>query len=354
MNKQKQKSKVKTPFYRKKGFLWPVGIIIGIVLIILLAFRVSPWPGALIIRSVFDKGSHKVLVALEAHTTKKPINVITDQQYRSNDTDAKLDVYYPQDIANTNTKLPVVIWTHGGAWLSGDKTNVAPYYKLLAEQGFTVISLNYTLAPDKTYPTPVFQLNDAHKYIVQHADQFHVDSNKMFFAGDSAGSQLSSQLAALITNPAYAADVGITPALSSAQLKGVVLNCGIYKMEGLTQPDPTLPKIVGWGNDVTVWAYTGTHDYLKDPDVRQMSAYYHATKEFPTTFITGGNGDPLTAEQSKPFAQKLQSLGVDVTTLFFAADHQPSLPHEYQFNLDNSDGQRAFSEIVAFLKKNSQ
>lgn len=352
MNKAKKKPK--TPFYRKKIVLWSIGIILGLIIITLLAFRVSPWPGALVIRSVFDKGAHKVLVALEAHTTKKPINVISDQQYRSGDKDAKLDVYYPQEITGTDTKLPVVIWTHGGAWLSGDKTDATPYYKLLAEQGFTVVSLNYTLAPDKTYPTPVYQLNDAHKYIVQHADQFHIDSNKIFFAGDSAGSQLSSQLAALITNPAYAAEIGITPSLSPNQLAGVVLNCGIYKMEGLTQPDPTLPKIVGWGDDVTVWAYTGTANFLTDPDVRQMSAYYHVTKDFPATYITGGNGDPLTDVQSKPFATKLQSLGVDVTTHFFAKDHQPSLPHEYQFNLDNKDGKDALVKTIEFLEERTK
>ncbi|MEP6710415.1 MAG: alpha/beta hydrolase [Candidatus Saccharibacteria bacterium] len=352
MNKSKKKSKI--PFYRKKIFLWPVGIILGLIIVTMLAFRVSPWPGALVIRSVFSKDAHSKLVALEAHLTKKPVSVVQDQQYRSNDTDAKLDVYFPQEIASTATKLPVVIWTHGGAWLSGDKTDVAPYFKLLAEQGFTVVAVNYTLAPEKTYPTPVFQLNDAHRYIIQNAERFHIDSNKMFLAGDSAGSQLSSQLAALITNPAYAVEVGISPSLTATQLKGVILNCGIYKMEGLSQPDPTPSKLIGWGNDVTVWAYTGTHDFLKDPDIRQMSAYYHVTKDFPATYITGGNGDPLTDAQSKPFTTKLQSLGVKVTTLFFPSDHKPSLPHEYQFNLDNGDGQQAFSEMISFLEEKSQ
>ncbi|HSD56368.1 MAG TPA: hypothetical protein VLA92_04420, partial [Candidatus Saccharimonadales bacterium] len=132
------------------------------------------------------------------------------------------------------------------------------------------------------------------------------------------------------------------------QLAGIMLFCGIYKMEGLAHPDPTLPKIVGWGNDVAIWSYTGTRD-RDTPLIRQMSTYYHVTAHFPKTFISGGNGDPLTDAQSKPLAQKLQSLGVDVTTLFFPKDHEPSLPHEYQFTF-NQDGENAFRQTVQFIQ----
>lgn len=343
----KKVAKHKKPFYKRKGFLWPVGVIIALVAITLVAFRVSPWPGALVIRAVFDEDSAKVGRALQAHVPDKAVATIANQQYRQNDGDALLDVYFPAEIAS-GQKLPTIIWTHGGAWISGSKNDHAPYFKLLAAKGFTVVVPGYSLAPGKTYPTPVHQLNDAHAYLLANASRLHTDTDKIILAGDSAGSQLSSQLAALITNPGYAAEVGISPALAPSQLKGVILFCGIYMMEGLTHPDPTLPKIVGWGDDVTVWAYSGTKDF-SDPVIRQMSAYYHVTKDFPPTFISGGNADPLTNAQSKPLTEKLQSLGVNVETLFYASDHQPGLPHEYQFNLDNSDGQKALTAAVGFI-----
>jgi acetyl esterase/lipase len=177
----------------------------------------------------------------------------------------------------------------------------------------------------------------------------HADTRKIILAGDSAGSQLSSQLAAIVTNPEYAQETGMHPELTASELKGVVLNCGIYKMEGLVHPDPNLPKIVGWGDDVSVWGYSGT-SHFTDPIMRQMSPYYHVSKDFPPTYISGGNKDPLTDAQSKPFAQELQSLGVDVTTLFYAADHTPGLAHEYQFDLDNDDGKNALKETIDFIK----
>lgn len=353
MKKQTQPQK-SPPFYRKKAFLWTAGIIAALIIIVLVAFRVSPWPGALLIRFVFSQNDAKTTAALQKHQPSKPVSAITNQQYRNGDSNAYLDAYFPQSVENSNTRLPVIIWTHGGAWVSGGKEDNAPYYKLLAAEGFTVISVDYSLSPEHTYPTAVHQLNDMYDYVQKNADRLHADGDNIVLAGDSAGSQLSSQMAALITNPDYARDMQITPTLKPEQVKGVVLNCGIYKMEGLIQPDPALPKIIGWGDDVSVWAYLGTRDFTAASKLSQMSAFYHVTSAFPATYITGGNGDPLTNAQSKPLAEKLESLGVPLTTLFYDDNHQPSLPHEYQFNLDTDDGKKAFTETVSFAKSVTQ
>jgi len=343
----------KLPFYRRKIFLWPVGTLLGLIIATVLAFWLSPWPGALLVRVVFDKGNVETLAALEKHTPDTPITVLSDQQYKQANERAMLDVYIPTSAVQASQKLPVVVWTHGGAWVSGDKANVAPYFKLLASHGFTVVSLNYTLAPEKSYPTQIHELNAAHAYIVANAARFHIDSNKIFLAGDSAGSQLSSQMAALITSPDYAKEVGITPSLTPSQLAGTILFCGIYKMEGLRDPAPNLPALIRWGDDETVWAYSGSQD-KSSPLIRQMSPYYHVTKDFPATFISGGNSDPLTNDQSIPLADKLTALGVPVTALFYPANHTPGLPHEYQFNLDTADGPKALNAVVDFLHTRSQ
>jgi acetyl esterase/lipase len=345
MTKQQEKKK---RFYQKRSFRITIGSIVGFIVLVLFIFRVSPAPGAWVIRSVFDRNSAKILAALEKHQPSVAITSEFNRQYRKNDADAKLDVYYPSSTPKSAV-LPTIIWTHGGAWISGDKANDAPYFKLLAAEGFTVVSLDYSLAPEHQYPTPVHQLNDAYAYLQKNTSRFHIDANKFILAGDSAGAQLTSQMGAIITNPEYAHAVGITPSMKPSQLKGLVLNCGIYMMDGLTEPNPTLPKLIGWGDDISVWAYSGTKDF-SDPVIKQMSAYYHVTKDYPPTYISGGNADPLTNAQAKPFADLLTSLGVNVTENFFADNHKPALPHEYQFNLDNQDGVAAFQKTVEFAK----
>lgn len=338
--------KQRQPIYKKKWFV-ALAIVLGLIVAVLIAFKVSPWPGALVVRTVFNQGGGKTLAAMEAALPDYAVKVMRDETYRSDDKTARLDVYIPES-AQPDKPLPVVVWTHGGAWLSGDKKDSAPYYSRMANEGFVVVAPNYSLAPNEAYPHAVHQLNDAHAYVVANAARFNADPNKIVLAGDSAGAQLSSQLAALITDPAYASEVGIDPALTPAQLRAVLLYCGIYKMDGLAHPDPTLPKIVGWGDDVAVWSYTGVRHASEDL-IREISPYYHVTAAFPTTFISGGNGDALTEAQSVPLADKLSSLGVNVTKLFYPADHSPSLPHEYQFTF-NDDGEKAFEQTITFLR----
>lgn len=351
--KSKRTRLLRTPFYLHRLFLWLVGIVLGIIIIVFLAFELSPWPSAMLIRHVFTGNDRAVLAALQKHTPTIPITVIANQQYKPGDHNALLDVYIPQSAEGANQTLPVVIWTHGGAWVSGDKTDDGPYFRLLAAQGFVVVSLNYTLAPAKTYPTQIFELNDAHAYIVAHASQFHINPDKILLAGDSAGAQLTSELDALITNPSYASKVGIKPALQPSQLAGTVLFCGIYTLKDMREADPNLPKLVSWGDDQVLWAFSGTRDN-SSPIIHQMSPYFYVTKDFPATFISGGNDDPLTTKQSIPLATKLKGLGVPVSTLFYAAGHQPRLPHEYQFNLDTADGQEALTQLIQFLQKRTQ
>lgn len=81
-----------------------------------------------------------------------------------------------------------------------------------------------------------------------------------------------------------------------------------------------------------------------------MSTLDYVTADFPQTWISGGNADPLTANQSQPFAAKLQGLGVPVTTVFYPENHEPALQHEYQFKLEGADAQSALTSTIDFLK----
>lgn len=311
-----------------------------------LVARSTPRPVTKAVRWAFELDAARVTKALGAHEPSGIARAL-DQPYRVGDPDARLDVYFPE---SADGPLPTVVWTHGGGWISCHKTDFAPYYRLLAAAGFTVVSLDYSLGPDQTYPTPVRQLNDAHAYLVANAERLHVDPTRIVLAGDSAGAQLSSQLAALITNPDYAREVGITPALRPDQLRGVVLNCGVYDMSKVVGG----PGILARAMDQLAWSYIGTKHLRGSAAVAQMSTIRHVTDQFPPAYVSGGNADPLTDTQSVPLAETLRGLGVDVTTVFYPRDHKPALGHEYQFKLDNEDSRRALELTVEFLRKHTE
>lgn len=331
-----------------RRWLKPVLIVVTLVAVgAVITFSVSPRPGASVIRTTFGINDRNITAALQKHTPDDVTSFI-DRQYREGDSDAKLDVFVPDAAAESGEQLPTVVWTHGGAWVAGTKEEWRPYFMVLASQGYTVVAIGYTLGPNATYPKALHQVNDAMAYIQDNAAELHIDPERIVMAGDSAGAQITSQYAALVTNPDYAAQVGIEPTLPADRLRGVILYCGIYDFSTFFGGS----GLIGWGVRTSMWAYTGSRGttFEDNPALAEMSTIDHVTEAFPPAFISGGNADPLTEGQSKPLAERLQELGVDVRTLFFAEDHDPGQPHEYQFNLDSDEGQQALHESVQFLE----
>lgn len=330
------------PWIRRKRNAIPLVLLVAGLVFLAVAY-VSPWPSALLIRAVFADLGNKTTAEMNRYVP--PVDAVEatlDVQYAPGGVDTQLDLFSPADSTGA---LPTVIWIHGGAWIEGDKDSRDPYARILARAGYTVATVNYTVAPEAVYPIAIGQLNDALGFLVEHAAEYRIDPDRLVIAGDSAGSQLASQLAAMITNPAYADQVGIEPTLDAQQLRGVILNCGVYDVSEI----PNAPGIEGWGFRMALWAYLGTKDWANTPGGEEMSTIDDLTADFPTTWISGGNADPLTDAQSKPFAAELKELGVDVTELFFAADTVPALAHEYQFHLDLESAQVALQSTIDWL-----
>jgi acetyl esterase/lipase len=322
-----------------------IGVATAVVaggLVVSIVTSATPWPSALLIRSVFEAGAHSTVDEMLPYVPDTKLVEHPDVVYGDAGGNTSLDVFSP---AGAEKPLPTVVWIHGGAWISGDRSNVAPYLKIIAAKGYTTVGLNYTIAPEATYPTAITQLNDALHYLTEHAEEFNIDPKQIVLAGDSAGAQLASQLAVLTTNDEYAELLGIQPALSKDQLAGTILNCGVYDLKAMAD----LSGITAWGFKIALWGYTGTKDWSETYAGATMSTVQFVTKDFPPTFISGGNGDGLTWIQSVPMAAALKDKGVDVTELFWAANHVPALPHEYQFHLDFTDAQTALDQTLAFL-----
>lgn len=301
-----------------------------------------PTPGALIVRAFFEYGGEKTAKSLAKHRIADV--AVTTERYRPNDPDATIDIYRAPDAADDQ---PVLFWTHGGGWVSGSPEDAGPYFTHFAARGFTVVSVRYGLAPAHKYPLPLHQINDALGYLEANHERIGIDSDRIVMAGDSAGAQITSQIATMVTSPAYAQDLGIDPSLTPEQLRGVILHCGIYDAK----------RFFGSKNPVFAWAiksiirsYTGSGD-PSSPVLRQFSSIDHVTKDFPTAFVAGGNADPLTDSQSKPLAERLRDLGVDVETAFFPEDYRPKLGHEFQFDLDTEAGQDVLRRTIAFAKQ---
>lgn len=321
-------------------------IIILIILsaVIYLAFKVSPWPSVMLIRHAVNSGEDiKVNKSLEKYVPSS-INSILNQQYDPSGKDVFLDVYFPnKDINNTN-KFPVIMWIHGGGLISGSKDQIANYCKVLSSKGFTVIAIDYTVAPEGKYPTPLIQANTALKYIEANADRFKADTSFIVLAGDSGGAMIAAQVANTIYDQQYAQVTKVEPGLSKDQLKGLLLYCGIYDIGNLNMEGP-----FGSFLKTVIWSYFGKKDISNDRYANTASIYEYVTKQYPPCFISVGNGDPLLLHSLK-LSKRLSDLGVEVDTLFFPDNTQPALPHEYQFLLDTDAGQKELARSLVFME----
>lgn len=257
-----------------------------------------------------------------------------------------LDLYQPQNIASIGPR-PTIVWIHGGGWISGSKEHARGYFKLLAAQGYNVVSVQYQFAPKATYPSQLHQINQALKFLDTYADTYHIDAQNLYLAGDSAGANLASHYAALLTNPAFAEQSGIQPYLQPGQLKGLVLHCGIYDLEAFASTAPEEMKIVEWGVYNLIQAYTG--ERKNDATfLKHISPIQYITPSYPPVFISGGNKDFLTDTQSLPFVKALKEQQIPVTAVFYP-ESKAWLIHEYQFFMGKKESQETFIKTLDFL-----
>jgi acetyl esterase len=311
-----------------------------------IAFQASPWPGALIVRTLFDAGSEQTSKGLAKYV---PASVASrpDLRYDPGDADAYVD--FPSSVQRTDRALTTIVWIHGGGFVSGNRKQIANYAKILAGHGFTVASVDYGIAPSVTYPKPVRQIAAAIAYLESNAQALHVDPERFVLAGDSAGALLAAQLATVVTVPSYAKALNVIAPVRATQLAGMILYCGIYDAK------PFFLASSGGGPGggllrTILWSYSGTKAFSTDPLFASASVIDYVSDRFPPTFISAGNGDPL-EPQSRAFAATLSKRHVSIDQLFFSKTHAPALPHEYQFDLGDTGGRVALERSVAFLSK---
>jgi acetyl esterase len=267
-----------------------------------------------------------------------------DLRYNPGEPDALLDVFHP---AGARSPLPTVIWVHGGSWIGGSKRDMREYLQILAGHGYTTVGVEYTRAPRRHHPAQARQVGAAVAYLRDSGPALPVDPARFVLAGDSAGAQIAAQLACVITDPGYAAAVGISPPIDPAALRAALLICGAYDLA-----PPPRPRRQRWVVDTILRAYSGVADYRNDPLFRYALVARWLTPAFPPAFITAGNGDPL-LPQSRRLAAALAGLGTPAEPFFFDDTPDDLAPHEYHLDLHTQAARIALDRMLAHLARHT-
>ncbi len=117
---------------------------------------------------------------------------ITSQDQK---TKIRIRIYQPQA---TTSKAPALLWMHGGGYIGGvpeqDDAYVLPF---IQETGVVVVSVDYRLAPDYSFPTPLEDCYSALKWLAADAGALGIDPQRIALGGNSAGAGLAAALAQL-------------------------------------------------------------------------------------------------------------------------------------------------------------
>lgn len=89
-----------------------------------------------------------------------------------------------------------LLFFHGGGFVLGSiDSHDATIGKIAKKTGFSIISINYRLAPEHPFPAAVEDAVDSFKWLIKNANEFDIDPKHIVVAGDSAGGNLAAVVA---------------------------------------------------------------------------------------------------------------------------------------------------------------
>ena len=241
-----------------------------------------------------------------------------------------LDVYRPKGM---NGMLPVIVSVHGGGWVYGDKDVYQYYCMSLARRGFIVVNFTYRLAPKHKHPAQLEDTNLVFEWLLAHAAQYSIDTDKIFAVGDSAGATILGLYTAILTNSQYAKQYNLKVP-ENLHIRALGLNCGIYNMhEG--------------GKQSFLKAFLekqGTNEELD-----QMSLLLHITRDFPPCFIMTSVKDYLKNE-APALVETLEKYEIPHEYKVYGAENNP-LYHVFHCDVNSRDAKIANNAECAFFMK---
>jgi acetyl esterase/lipase len=203
--------------------------------------------------------------------------------------------------------LPVLVFYHGGGYVIGDlDTHDYVCRKLANVARCAVIAVDYRLAPEHKFPAAVEDAAAALRFIVTQAAHLGVDATRVAVGGDSAGGNLSA-------NMAHFARDGDVPKIMFQMLlypgTDMSMSQNSYKNRDWTQYPLSIEAI----------KYFLTH-YLSEKDYTDPRAAPLMAKNFKglaDAFVLTAGYDPL-ADEGYEYAKKLEANGVRVTFVYMS------------------------------------
>jgi acetyl esterase len=217
--------------------------------------------------------------------------------------DLPIRVYTPSGDA----PFPALLFFHGGGWVIGSVDGSDGTCRALANRiGCVVVSVEYRLAPEHTFPAAPDDCYDATKWVAENAAAIGVDPDRIAVSGISAGGNLAAVVALMARDrggPAIVHQLLVVPATDYDFTRESYTSNG--QGYGLTR------DAVAWFWDQYVSSEADRlHPYaapMRAADLRDLPGATVITAEF----------DPL-RDEGQAYAMRLGDAGVSVSYTNYA------------------------------------
>ena len=281
------------------------------------------------------------------------------------DCQIKADVYRPSTNAGSTA---AVIHIHGGALIYGSRQGFRPQHvELYLQAGYTVISIDYRLAPESKLPEIIEDLQDAFRWIYDTGPGlFALDPQRVAAVGHSAGGYLALMSGVCIQPrpKAIVSFYGYGDIIGEWYSKPDPFYCSLPMVSEEESGRATIGPICtepyeGRGKDKFylycrqngLWPQeVSGHDPEKEPAFFvQYCPLQNVTPHYPPTLLLHGDRDTdVPYRQSVLMAEALSHNNVKHELITMAG-----LGHGFDRDMDNSTVSDAFTRVLAFLNRHT-
>jgi acetyl esterase/lipase len=207
---------------------------------------------------------------------------------------------------NSEHLLPCLLCIHGGGFRAGNRDSYNPLLVKFAGRGYVGVSASYRLAPKYQFPSAIFDVKAAVRWLKANAGAYQIDPDRIGVTGDSAGGHLAQFLGVTAEIKQFEGDEG-----NYAQSTRVACVVNRYGPSDFTK---SYGKSVDAAEVLPLWL-GGNLETAPEKHVLASPLNWVTPASAPTLILHGTDDKYVAYEQGVWMRDRLKSCGVHVEML---------------------------------------